>query len=118
MSEQIEAGEGWRSLGPDESVDGFGDEHKTSEGVWVKVPSYFTLWKAKDFIAVRRRIPAKPEAMEIDHRTIKCNSFNEVMAMDEVEVWRLVSNPEQARTLADWLNRYAEWREAQGEKPK
>jgi len=59
------------------------------------------------------RIPAKPEALEIDHQTIKCNSFNEVMASDEVEVWRLVSNPAEARTLADWLNRYADWREAQ-----
>ena len=116
MSEQIEPGEGWRLLGPDESVDGFGDEHKTSEGVWVKVPSYFTLWKAKDFIAVRRRIPAKPEAIEIDHQTIKCNSFDEVMAIDEDEVWRVVSNTEQARQLADWLNRYAVWREAQESK--
>jgi hypothetical protein len=69
---------------------------------------------AKAYPAVRRRIPAKPEAMEIDHQTIKCNSFNEVMARDDSgEVWRVVSNPEQARQLADWLNRYADWREAQ-----
>ena len=109
----IEAGEGWRLLGPDELVSGLGDEYKRADNTWTKVPSYPNGEKASQFIAVRRRIPAKPEAMEIANQTIKCNSFNEVMALDEVEVWRLVSNPEQARTLADWLTRYADWREAQ-----
>jgi hypothetical protein len=51
--------------------------------------------------------------MEIDAKMIKCNSFNEVMAIGEDEVWRLVSNTKQARQLGDWLTRYADWREAQ-----
>ena len=60
------------------------------------------------------KIPAKPGAMQIDHQIIKVNSFDEVMAIDESEVWRLVSSTEQARQLADWLTRFADWREAQG----
>jgi len=110
MSEQIECGDGWRLLGPDEVV-GDGDE--------VLFP--FTGWgQARDVgnhagrFTYRRRLPAKPEALEIDHQTITCNSFDEVMAKDDSgEVWRLVSNTEQARQLADWLTRYADWREAQ-----
>jgi len=54
--------------------------------------------------------------MEIDAKMIKCNSFNEVMAIGEDEVWRLVSNTKQARQLADWLTRFADWRESQEKK--
>jgi len=111
MSE-IEAGEGWRLLRPDEVVKWRDEYWSASSKIWVQHDGYGG-HKACEFHAVRRRIPAKPDAMEIDHQTIKCNSFNEVMAMDEVEVWRVVSNPEQARTLAAWLTRYADWREAQ-----
>jgi hypothetical protein len=79
------------------------------------VPSYFTLWKAKDFIAVRRRIPAKPEPIKIRHTLIKCNSFNDVSRSTNQDVSLLVGSADEARQLADWLTRYAEWREAQGE---
>lgn len=63
------------------------------------------------------KIPVEPEAMEIDRQTIKVNSFYEVMAIEDYDgpVWLLVSNAQQARQLADWLTRYAEWREAQGD---
>jgi hypothetical protein len=120
MSEQIEPGEGWRLLGPDESVDGFGDEHKTSEGVWVKVPSYFTLRKAKDFIAVRRRIPAKPEALEVEDSngelSVSAGSKDCSLIQDgrgEFPEVIVLSGTQEIRQLADWLNRYADWREAQ-----
>jgi hypothetical protein len=109
MSE-IEAGEGWRLLGPDEVVRE-GDEAWRLTGQKWGMP--FTLGlKAFSFHAVRRRIPAKPEPIELDYQTIICNSFNEVMAKRGLS-WRLVSNAEQARQLADWLTRYADWREAQ-----
>jgi hypothetical protein len=122
MSEQIEPGDGWRLLGPDEVVRDGDETWRRDEERWVKVPMQFP-YTAKSCFAVRRRIPAKPEAMEVDHQTIECNSFNEVMAEDDSgdcrlsgpEVWRVVSNAGQARQLADWLTRYAEWREAQDE---
>jgi len=110
MSEQIEPGEGWRLLGPDEVIND-GDE------VYIR-GDWFGTEDAGLVVAeyiYRRRIPAKPEAMEIDHQTIKCNSFNDVMVIDEDEVWQLVSNTKQARQLADWLRRFADWREAQNE---
>ncbi len=119
MSE-IEAGDGWRLLGPDESVDGFGDEHKTSEGVWVKVPSYFTLRKAKDFIAVRRRIPAKPEALDIWNAFevsvgsgVAANFVIRQMGASQDEWDVVIGDAAEARQLADWLTRFADWREAQ-----
>jgi hypothetical protein len=113
MSE-IQAGEGWRLLGPDESVDGFGDEHKTSEGVWIKVPSYFTLRKAADFIAVRRRIPVKPEAVEIDgHRVSLDNGFVRIGSL--FSQYYFSSRTEAIRKLGEWCIAVADWREAQGD---
>jgi|688.fasta_scaffold529461_2 hypothetical protein len=112
-AEKIQPGDGWRLLGPDEVVKDGDERWRKSEKRWVLIPVDVP-YTAKAYPAVRRRIPAKPEAMEIDHQTIKCNSFDEVMAKDDSgEVWRVVSNTEQARQLADWLTRYAEWREAQ-----
>ena len=111
MSEQIEAGEGWRLIDNEKDAPIKGDQACCDIGRWVDRNAWDRPFSKS--VVYRRRIPAKPEAMEIDHQTIKCNSFNEVMAMDEVEVWRLVSNAAEARQLADWLARYADWREAQ-----
>ena len=113
MSEQIEPGEGWRLLGLHETVkDGDEPWHRFDKR-WMQVPMNVP-YTAKAYPAVRRRNPSKPEPMEIDHQNIRCNSFDEVMQCDDSgEVWRLVSNAEQARQLADWLNRYADWRESQ-----
>jgi hypothetical protein len=113
MSEQINPGDGWRLLGPDE-VTQQGDEtwirHKRT---WEPLTMFFGE-KARRFSAIRRRIPAKPEAMEIDDQTIKCNEFNSAVSEDEaLGAWWLASNAQQARQLADWLTRYADWREAQ-----
>ena len=113
MSEQIQAGDGWRLLGPDEVVKDGDEPWHRFEKRWMQIPMDVP-YTAKAYPAVRRRIPAKPEPLEIDHQTITCNSFDEVMAKDDSgEVWRVVSNTEQARQLADWLTRYADWREAQ-----
>ncbi len=59
------------------------------------------------------RIPAKPEPIKIRHTLIKCNSFNDVMRATNQDVSLLVGNADEARQLADWLTRYADWREAQ-----
>jgi hypothetical protein len=121
MSE-IEPGEGWRLLGPDESVDGFGDEYKRADGTWTKVPSYPNGEKASKFIAVRRRIPAKPEALDIWNAfevsvrlSVAANFVIRQMGASQDEWDVVIGNAVEARQLADWLTRYADWREAQGD---
>jgi hypothetical protein len=110
MSE-IEAGEGYRLIDKAKDKKKPGDEYWSCFDKWVTASNDGMFHSEHVY---RRRVPAKPEAMEIDHQTIKCNSFDEVMAKDDSgEVWRVVSNAQQARQLADWLTRYAEWREAQ-----
>ena len=118
MSEQIEPGDGWRMLGPDEPIKA-GDEfwrdaiplfkHKAG---WIPTISGFIGLVAHGF-KIRRRIPAKPEAIKIRHTLIKCNSFNDVMRATNQDVSLLVGSAAEARQLADWLTRYADWREAQ-----
>jgi hypothetical protein len=115
MMSEIQAGEGYRLLGSGEELRQ-GDELLTSEG-WMVIPSMFIGERVNDLSSFRRRIPAKPEAMEIGDRTFKCNSFDEVITRDDIgDRRKLVSSPEQARQLADWLTRYADWREAQDSK--
>jgi hypothetical protein len=110
---EIQPGEGWRLLRLNEVVKERDEYWSALSKIWVQHDGYGG-HKACEFHAVRRRIPAKPEAMEIDGRTFKCNSFDEVITRDDIgDRRKLVSSPEQARQLADWLNRYAEWREAQ-----
>jgi hypothetical protein len=109
----IQAGDGWRLIDKAKDEPREGDQRFIKAGEWAGRVKWWEPFHLT--LTYRRRIPAKPEAMEIDHQTIKCNSFDEVMAKDDSgEVWRVVSNTEQARQLADWLTRYADWREAQG----
>jgi hypothetical protein len=121
MSKQIEAGDGWRLLGPDEPVSGFGDEYKRADGTWTKVPLYPNGEKASKFIAVRRRIPAKPKRLDIWNAFevsvgsgVAANFVIQQMGASQDEWDVVVGNATEARQLADWLTRYAEWREAQG----
>ena len=115
MSEQIEPGDGWRLLGPDEVLR-HGDEmlfYVDGKPHWMAAPdSCFNQPVAKHF-TYRRRIPAKPEPIKIRHTLIKCNSFNDVMRATNQDVSLLVGSADEARQLADWLTRYADWREAQ-----
>jgi hypothetical protein len=113
MSEQIEPGDGWRLIDKEKDTPWEGDQCFIKAGEWADRVKWYAPFHPT--LPYRRRMPDQPEAMEIDHQTITCNSFDEVMAKDDSgEVWRVVSNTEQARQLADWLNRYADWREAQG----
>lgn len=70
-------------------------------------PEVYDIWIERD------RIPAKPEPIKIRHTLIKCNSFNDVMRATNQDVSLLVGSADEARQLADWLTRYADWREAQ-----
>ena len=122
MSEQINPGDGWRLLGPDEHVRAIADEYYgLTDGDWHPVSPMDHLRRASDFHAVRRRIPAKPEAMEINNAfQVEVGSSGQLFQIlqpgppDDVgDV--VIGNAIEARRLADWLTRYAEWREAQGD---
>ena len=120
MSE-IQAGEGWRLLGPDEVVK-FADEYLSkATGCWHPMTKDLYGWKANCFIAVRRRIPAKPEAMEIGgYRVSLENGY--VRIVDEFSHYKFFGRPKslcessQIRQLSQWLQQVAEWREAQESK--
>jgi hypothetical protein len=121
MSEQIEPGDGWRLLGPDEVVRDGDEPWHRFEKRWMyglmEVP-----YTAKAYHAVRRRIPAKPEAMEINNAfRVEVGSSGQLFQIlqpgppDDVgDV--VIGNAIEARQLADWLTRYADWREAQESK--
>ena len=119
MSE-IEAGEGWRLLGPDEVVRDGDEPWHRFEKRWMyglmEVP-----YTAKAYHAVRRRIPAKPErlvlkevAASICHRKKKPETWKVVASIDATFPGTGYVDAAEARQLADWLTRYADWREAQG----
>ena len=111
MNEQIEPGDGYRLIDKQKDTKQQGDEYwSDSFNEWV------VAWNDGVFHSehvYRRRIPAKPEPIKIRHTLIKCNSFNDVMRATNQDVSLLVGNADEARQLADWLTRYADWREAQ-----
>jgi len=119
MSE-IEAGEGWRLLGPDEVVRDGDEPWHRFEKRWMyglmEVP-----YTAKAYHAVRRRIPAKPEAMVVDDRNGQLAASAALSDCCLVQIGGgrgretiVLSGNQEIRQLADWLTRYADWREAQG----
>ena len=111
MSEQIEPGEGWRLLGPDETVRD-GDEF-FNFGEWQLVVKLMTGEIAAGSV-VRRRIPAKPEAMEIDgHRVSLDNGFMRIGSL--FSHYYFSSRTEAIRKLGEWCISVADWREAQGD---
>jgi hypothetical protein len=120
MSEQIEPGDGWRLLGPDEPVK-FADEFlSNATGCWHPMTKDLYGWKANCFIAVRRRIPAKPErlvlkevAASICYRKKKPETWKAVASIDATFPGTGYLDADESRQLADWLTRYADWREAQ-----
>jgi hypothetical protein len=67
----------------------------------------------------RRRVPAKPEALDINNAfRVEFGSSGQLFQIlqpgppDDVgDV--VIGNAIEARQLADWLTRFADWREAQ-----
>jgi hypothetical protein len=119
VSEQIEPGDGWRLLGPDEVVKDGDEPWHRFEKRWMYGPMDVP-YTAKAYPAVRRRIPAKPEAMEIDDElTITADEVKSqpcLIHREENKPYWICFEPEECRKLADWLNRYANWREYQNTK--
>jgi hypothetical protein len=118
MSE-IEAGEGWRLLGAGEELQHC-DELLTSRG-WLVIPSIFIGERVNDLSTFRRRVPAKPEMMEINNAFLvevghSAQLFQILQPGPPDEAGDVViGNAVEARQLADWLIRFADWREAQGD---
>jgi hypothetical protein len=118
MSEQIEPGDGWRLLGPDEPIKA-GDEFWRDaiplfkhEAGWIPTISGFIGLVAHGF-KIRRRIPAKPEAMEIGSwLDVEVSKKSNDMILYTRNVGANL-NAEQARQLAAYASQYADWREAQ-----
>jgi hypothetical protein len=115
MMGEIQAGDGWRLLGPDEVVRE-GDEF-INFGEWQPV---FKLMIGEETTGqVRRRIPAKPEAMEIETKTglVTLQVWQPYACISQMlgkypEDVRL-DTTEQIRQVIAWLQQVAEWREAQ-----
>lgn len=111
MSNKMLPGDGWRLLGPEEIIQS-GDEVWSFEKEAWNHPQTLLGLTARPF-HVRRRLPAKPEAMEIDgHTIINDNGFPRFSNAGN-SAYYFSSIPESIRQLADWLTRYADWREAQ-----
>jgi hypothetical protein len=114
MSEQIEPGEGWRLLGPDEVIKKGDEVCPLFSFVWSEVPEQF-IGKENQGSQIRRRIPAKPEAMEIDgHRVSLDNGFMRIGSL--FSHYYFSSRTEAIRKLGEWLISVADWREAQEKK--
>ena len=119
MSEQIEPGEGWRLLKLYEVVKERDEYWSASSKIWVQHDGYGG-HKACEFHAVRRRIPAKPEAISMmDYRgIIAVTGLPETVTIEQVfygeeSDFVVIETVQNVRQLADWLTRYADWREAQ-----
>ena len=118
MSE-IQPGDGWRLLGPEEVVFPLDELYFAEGGSWHQMSPQNFLCKAKLWTAVRRRIPVKPEAMEIEAENgpielevvsgqawvTQCWN-NSVQRVGLTEIT-------QIRQVIAWLQQVAEWREAQ-----
>jgi hypothetical protein len=120
MSEQIQAGDGWRLLGPDEVVFPLDERYFAEDGSWHQMSPQKFLCKANLWTAVRRRIPAKPEAMVVDDSNGQLATSAALSDCCLVQIGGgrggetiVLSGTQEIRQLADWLNRYADWREAQ-----
>jgi hypothetical protein len=118
MSE-IQAGEGYRLIDKAKDKKKPGDEYWSCFGEWA-LASNDGIFHSEH--VYRRRIPAKPEAMEINNAfQVEVGSSGQLFQIlqpgppDDVgDV--VIGNAIEARQLADWLTRYADWREAQESK--
>jgi hypothetical protein len=107
MSEQIEPGEGWRIVDKQKDTKRPGDEYWACFGVWAPASNDGILHPEHVY---RRRIPAKPEWFAGPN--ISTYESGPLWLMETGEEKTLI-DPNEAREFAAWLNRYADWREAQ-----
>jgi hypothetical protein len=108
MSE-IQPGDGWRLLRPDEVVRDGDETWRRDEDRWVKVPMQFP-YKTKSYFTIRRRIPAKPEEIEIDGHRVGLD-LGVVVIGNLLSHYYLPTSTEAIRKLGEWLISVADWRE-------
>jgi hypothetical protein len=123
MMSEIQAGEGWRLLG-DEPVQALADEcYWPSDKTWHPISPMYNLLKASTFVAVRRRIPAKPDVLKIQSEgglkgwmrkdnTLVLEQKDDSGGFECVLIWETKS----IRQVIAWLQQVADWREAQESK--
>jgi hypothetical protein len=122
MSEQIEACEGWRLLGPDDVLR-HGDEmlfYVDRKPYWMDEPdACFNQPVAKHF-TYRRRIPAKPEPLELkdSNGELDANAGPKDCSLmqdgrGELPEVIVLSGIDDIRKLGEWFISVADWREAQ-----
>ena len=118
MSEQILPGEGYRLIDKAKDTKRPGDEYWSCFGKWA-LASNDGMFHTEH--VYRRRIPAKPEAMEIDDPCGKMsvNVRDDGSALVEQE-WPgdhsdfvAIDTVDSIRKLSQWFAQVAEWREAQ-----
>jgi len=109
MSE-IEPGEGYRLLDKKKDTPKEGDEFYYCDS-WRKRP--YPLHPFSSTETYRRRIPAKPEAIWIDGHLLSLYEGSVLIGCKAAYEYCFPSSTEDIRQLADWLTRYADWREAQ-----
>jgi hypothetical protein len=111
MSEKIEPGDGWRLIDKQKDTKRPGDEYWSCLDEWVTSSNDGIFYSEHVY---RRRIPAKPEAIEINgHRVSLDSGFVRIGRLSSH--YYFTARPAAIRQLADWLTRFADWREAQGE---
>ena len=118
MSE-IEPGEGWRLIDKAKDKKKPGDEYWSCFGEWA-LASNDGMFHSEH--VYRRRIPAKPESMVVDDSNGQLATSAALLDCCLVQIGGgrggetiVLSGIQEVRQLADWLTRYADWREAQEE---
>jgi hypothetical protein len=121
MMSEIQAGDGWRLIDQEKDEPREGDQRFIKAGEWADRVKWWELFHPT--LSYRRRIPAKPEAMEIDEfgltQATICTSGGVSLRQQDISgfgEYVFLESPEQIRKLGEWLISVAEWREAQDSK--
>jgi hypothetical protein len=116
MSE-IEPGDGWRLIDTKKDTPMKGDQACCDLGRWIDRNAWDRPFSKS--IVYRRRIPAKPEAMEIEAKrgTLTFNFQFDAVWISQSRDGRAeglrLDDSKQVRKVIAWLQQVADWREAQ-----
>jgi len=116
MSE-IQAGEGWRLIDKEKDTKKPGDEYWSFFGQWIKAENDDMFHPQHVY---RRRIPAKPEPLELKDSNGELDASAGVSDCSLMQDGRgltpeviVLSGTQEIRKLGEWLISVADWREAQ-----
>ena len=107
-------GEGWRLIDIEKDTPEKGDQAFCGPGRWKDRNSWFRPFNKS--VVYRRRIPASPERLvlkevtaSICHRKKKPETWKVVASIDVAFPGTGYLDGDEARQLADWLTRFADW---------